>query len=102
MRLWLYACVCKRREPFVPVYSYLTARVLWQTGRSEEAIAIFRPTPPSYFNRVSLAEVYARLGRYTEAADTLQDIPSGFFLPGAIDQAAGILRSAPRSGSHRR
>jgi TolB-like protein len=87
------------QEPFVPVYSYLTARILWQTGRSEEAIAILRPTPPSYFNRVSLAEVYAGVGRYTEAADTLQDIPSGFFLSGAIDQAAGILRSAPQAAS---
>ena len=83
------------QEPFVPVFNYLTARILWETGRSDEAITILKALPPIYFGRVSLAEVYAWKGRYSEAADALLEIPSGIYLPEAMDGAARLLRAAP-------
>jgi TolB-like protein len=85
----------RAQEPFVPVFHFLTARVLWETGRTDEAIALLETLPPTHFNRTALAEVYASSGRYGEAADAMRIIPSGIFLPGAVDESARILRAAP-------
>jgi hypothetical protein len=79
----------------VPVFNWLTAEVLWASGRNDEAIAILKSLPPTYLTRGSLAKVYASTGHYGEAADTLPTIPSGLFLPGAVEEAASLLRSAP-------
>jgi TolB-like protein len=89
MRLRLQA-----QEPFVPVFNRVTARILWENGRNDEAIAILKASPLRTAP-VFLAEVYASMGRYSEAADALRGIPSGIFLPGAVEEAIRLLRTAP-------
>ena len=88
MRLRLLA-----QEPFVPVFNVIFARVLWVNGRNEEAIAILKTQPPQLLRFLTLAEVYASMGRYGEAADSLRGI-SGYPL-GAVEEASRLLRSAP-------
>ena len=35
------------------------------------------------------------MGRYSEAADALRDIPQGFFPPQQVEEAVRVLRAAP-------
>ena len=90
MRLRLQA-----QEPLVPVFNWTTAEVLWENGRNDEAIAILKALPPVFYSRLYLAQVYASMGRYSEAADALREIPSRIFLPGAVEEAIRLLRTAP-------
>ena len=90
MRLRLQA-----QEPLVPIFNQVTAVVLWVNGRNDEAIAILKASSPTFVPRLSLAQVYASMGRYSEAADALREIPSGLFLPGALEEAIRLLRTAP-------
>ena len=83
------------QEPFVPVFNWNTAQVLWENGRNNEAVAILKASPPTYFPRVVLAQVYASMGRYGEAADALREVPSGIFLPEELEEAIRLLRTAP-------
>jgi adenylate cyclase len=74
-------------EPFVPFYACNFAEALWLNGQDDAAIAILkdnlsRPGCPGDI----LPEIYASLGRYADAADSLSNISP---------QAAGLLRSAP-------
>jgi hypothetical protein len=64
-------------------------------GRTDEAIAILAASPPTFIPRVSLANLYTSLGRYSEAADALREVPSGLFTPGALEEAIRLLRAAP-------
>jgi TolB-like protein len=89
MRLRLQA-----QEPLVPAFSRVTAQILWANGQSDEAIATLTALPPTYNTRVRLAKVYASMGRYSEAADALRGIP-GNFLPGVVEEAVRLLRTAP-------
>ncbi|HEV2669300.1 MAG TPA: hypothetical protein VG324_30560 [Blastocatellia bacterium] len=84
-------------EPFVPVFNVLTAAVLWVNGENNDAIAMLRAVPAGTNAPAIgfLAEVYASLGRYNEAADTLLQLPSGFFLPEQVEEAARLLRAGP-------
>jgi TolB-like protein/Flp pilus assembly protein TadD len=81
-------------EPFVPVFNALTARVLWLNGQNGEAIALLEALPAS-LNAGSLAEIYASVGRYGDAANILLRIPSGIFLPEQVEEAVRLLRAAP-------
>ena len=87
-------------EPLVPVFNRVTAEVLWLNGRDAEAIRILKELPSAFGVRIRLAEVYASMGEYGEAAETLQQIPSGIFLPGAVEEAVHVLRTAPAPSSH--
>jgi hypothetical protein len=83
------------QEPFVPVFNQVTADILWENRRNDEAAAILKTLPPTLLPRFYLAQVYASMGRYGEAADALREIPSGAFVSGAVEQAARLLRAAP-------
>lgn len=85
------------QEPLVPVFNWTTAAVLWENGRNDQAIAILSASAslPTYLPRYYLAQVYASMGRYNEAAESLREIPSGFFLPRALQEAVRLLRTAP-------
>jgi tetratricopeptide (TPR) repeat protein len=79
----------------VPIFNQITATVLWENGRNDEAIAILKTSPPAFVPRLYLPRVYASMGRYSAAADTLLDTPSGDYLPGALEEAIRLLRTAP-------
>ena len=83
------------QEPLVPIFNRATAEVLWLNGRNEEAIAILKALPPTFGPRLRLAEVYASMGRYKDAADALQDVPLGIFPRQAMQEAIQLLRAAP-------
>ena len=87
MRLRLQAT-----EPLVPVFNAATASVLWENGRNDEAIAILKTLPAE---GGQLAELYALMGRYSEAADALREIPPGLYPPGAVEEAIRLLSTAP-------
>jgi tetratricopeptide (TPR) repeat protein len=83
-------------EPFVPAFNELTAESLWLNGQDDAAIAMFRALPSSPGrSTLRLARVYAAMGRYSEAADTLLSTPAGLYPPGIVEAAARLLRSAP-------
>jgi TolB-like protein/tetratricopeptide (TPR) repeat protein len=83
-------------EPFVPAFNELTAESLWLNGQDDAAIAMFRALPSSPGRSTfRLARVYAAMGRYSEAADTLLSTPAGLYAPGTVEAAARLLRSAP-------
>jgi hypothetical protein len=46
-----------------------------------------------------LAQILAARGRYEEAAAALQQFPPGMLLPGTLENAARLLRTAPNTPS---
>ena len=87
------------QEPLVPIFNRATAEVLWLNGRNDEAIAILKTLPPTFGPRLRLAEVYASMGRYHEAADALEEVPTGIFSKEAAEEAIRVLRAAPARAS---
>jgi len=83
------------QEPLVPVFNRVTAEVLWLNGRTDEAIARLKALPLAFGPRLRLAEVYSSVGRFRDAADALQEVPSGIFDPIAVEEAIRLLRMAP-------
>jgi tetratricopeptide (TPR) repeat protein len=83
------------QEPFVPTFNVATGMVLWESGRNDDAVTTYRAQLPSVFSRVYLAQVYASVGRYSEAADALREVPPGTFSAQTLTEAARLLRSAP-------
>ncbi len=90
MRLRLRA-----QEPLVPNFNRVTALVLWLNGRNDEALAILKTLPPTSLTRITLAQVYASMGRYSEAADALREFPAGIYRPEVLQEAVRLLRTAP-------
>ena len=88
------------QEPLVPIFNRATAEVLWLNGRNDEAIAILKALPPTFGPRLRLAEVYASMGRYDEAARALEEVPAGIFSQEAADEAIRLLRAAPKHARH--
>jgi hypothetical protein len=86
-------------EPFVPIYNINAAEVVWLNGQNDAAMTILRSVPQVAARGVDLAEIYASLGRYADAADELLRIPEGTFLPGVIPEAVRLLKSAPVAAS---
>jgi TolB-like protein/tetratricopeptide (TPR) repeat protein len=85
-------------EPYVPVYNTATAEVLWLNGQNEAAIAILKDSAPGDVTSVrDLAMVYASMGRYSNAADVLLELPSRAkdFPLEFVAEPARLLRSAP-------
>jgi hypothetical protein len=80
-------------EPFVPLYKTMLTGALWLNGKDEEALALAKTLPPADnpLNVPELAMMYASMGRYGEAIDTLAALPSD---PQAA-AAARLLRTAP-------
>jgi TolB-like protein/DNA-binding SARP family transcriptional activator len=83
------------QEPFVPVFNSITGLVLWLNGQDDAAIAMLRNIPAGGGGEGPLAMIYAETGRYREAADALLPIPMALFLPGTVEDAIRLLRTAP-------
>jgi TolB-like protein/Tfp pilus assembly protein PilF len=89
------------QEPFVPNYQRQAADVLWAMGQNDAALKILQTTDPVQSRSVVLAKVYATAGRYGEAADTLSTTPASDQYPRQVlDDAARLIRSAPRDGAN--
>jgi tetratricopeptide (TPR) repeat protein len=86
-------------EPFVPVYNFNTANILWENGENDSAIALVKELPEDFILRGWLsAVIYSSLGRYDEAADAILTTGPGI-LPGTVEIAARILRTAPMAAA---
>ena len=65
-------------------------------GQNDAAIAMLKGITPTSPPSVDLAMIYAAMGRYSEAADALQEVPSGAtFPPGNSGGSCASLRTAP-------
>ena len=90
----------RRVEPFVPIFNIVAAHDLHLNGQRQAAIATFEAIPPDagggYWRNLWLAEAYAAAGRYAEAADTLLLMPSSQIDRRLVEDAARLLRNAPK------
>jgi TolB-like protein len=82
-------------DPFVPVYNRATANVLWLTGQDEAAIALYNRDPTGGNTELQLARIWAAMGRYAEAADSVQRMNAAAYPTGVIAEAIRLLRTAP-------
>ncbi len=82
-------------EPFVPTFTANAAGVLWLNGQDDAALSAIERLPVGTTRQVQGSVIYASLGRYRDAAGFLDAIPAGAFLPGTVETAARLLRSAP-------
>ena len=84
------------QEPFVPNYNRQAADVLWAMGQNDEALKILEPIKSDPSGNIGLAKVYATVGRYAQAAETLRATPASDQYPRqALDDAARLMQSAP-------
>jgi tetratricopeptide (TPR) repeat protein len=84
-------------EPFVPAFNSGLAYSLWLNGQTDAAIAMLKTFPAD--RQAGLASIYARQGRYSEAADLLQAMPSNAYPPGQLQAAVRLLRTAPAAAA---
>jgi tetratricopeptide (TPR) repeat protein len=84
-------------EPLVPTENRFTALWLWVEGQNDAAIAILKAVPPdANANQSSdLAMLYASIGHYREAADTLENSNLNNRNGTFTKDAAQVLRTAP-------
>jgi hypothetical protein len=80
----------------VPGYNLDLAEFLWVDGQTDAAIAMLTEIPLGGA-KIDLAAIYASQGRYSEAADVLQEMTPGANLALAATQteAVRLLRTAP-------
>jgi len=87
-------------EPLVPLYNLITAIVMSYTGQREAALAMVEAMPSDalggFYRNVVLARAYASMDRFAEAADTLLLIASNQVRQRSVEDAARLLRTAPR------
>lgn len=89
-------------EPFVPIYTVVTARSMQENGQNAASIPILEAMPPNSAGGIrssTLANAYAAEGRFAEAADTLL-LAAGMLNLNPVsrrevEDAARLLRSAP-------
>ncbi len=83
-------------DPLVPQFTNDYARLLDLEGQPEAALAIYKSLPSTRLTRAGyIAQVYASMGRYAEAADAILSAPAGEFSPGVAEAAVRLLRQAP-------
>ena len=86
-------------EPLVSVYNIYTAFLLWATEERAAAISLVEQMPVAafggFYRNVVLAEAYAAIGRFAEAADTLLLITGNQVTRQSVEDAARLLRTAP-------
>jgi adenylate cyclase len=82
-------------EPFVPVYTGNLGEALWLNGQNEAALAVLKSGPRGNNRAAELARVYASMGRYSEAADSVLELPAGVYPPELVAEASRLLRMAP-------
>jgi hypothetical protein len=70
------------QEPFVPIFNQYTVIDLWLNGRNDEAIAIFKALPPTFFfPGFFLSQVYASMGGTAKPPMLCGTFVRGFFFP---------------------
>ncbi|HEX5279978.1 MAG TPA: BTAD domain-containing putative transcriptional regulator [Micropepsaceae bacterium] len=98
-------------KPFVAGWNADIGKVLWENGRTREAITVLTPVTEFGAVRPLLAMIYASEGRYSEAADLLEHFAppvlvaspdSELHHPGLWAAAADMLRAAPSKMSSSR
>jgi TolB-like protein len=83
-------------EPFVPTFDVDDGPHFWLNGERDAAVELLNDLPVGNRNRsVNLARIYATEARYDEAADALLEMNAEAYLPGTVEEAARILRTAP-------
>jgi len=91
----------RRVEPFIPIFNSVSATIMRTTGKTAAAIPILEAARQpgavgTLWTDAPLAQAYAAMGRYGQAADTILAIQgSDFVSRQVIEQAAGMLRQAP-------
>jgi adenylate cyclase len=80
-------------EPGVLNFITRAAVVLWLDGQNDAAIAMLKDLAPE--RNHTLAMIYASMGRYNEAIDVLERLPSGNYPRETIKDAVRLLRTAP-------
>jgi uncharacterized protein YdhG (YjbR/CyaY superfamily) len=81
-------------EPYAPVFHGNFAMMIWASGQTDAAIALYN-TPPGGPTG-GLARLYASQGRFGEAADLMQSGRNGDpVLSAQRDAAVRLLRTAP-------
>ncbi|HUE62955.1 MAG TPA: TIR domain-containing protein [Rhizomicrobium sp.] len=91
----------RRVEPFIPIFNSVSATIMRTNGNNEAALPILEAARQpgavgTLWTNAPLAQAYAAMGRYGEAADTILAIQgSDFVSRQVIEQAAGMLRQAP-------
>ena len=91
-------------EPFLP-YNVVTARLMVTAGQTQAAIAIVERVPEGTIiqggqSQVTLARAYAAQGKFSDAADALAKAPAlDTVRREALNEAAAVLRAAPRNAS---
>jgi tetratricopeptide (TPR) repeat protein len=85
----------RESEPFVPVYNRGAANVLWLTGQDDAAIALYNHDPLGGITEIQLARIYAAMGRYADAAASLQGVNANAYPAGVVAEALRLLRIAP-------
>ena len=82
-------------EPYIPNTNAEFAELLWLNGQTDAAIEVLKNLPPVGNRAFDLAMIYAAMGRYSEAVDAVQELPST-----PISQAAiSLLRTAPAAAA---
>lgn len=81
-------------DPLVPIYRAMTAWVLWLNGRDGEATEMGENLQP-LLRSYTLSPIVASQGRYDYAAEVIESAPAGMYLPGTVEDATRLLRSAP-------
>jgi TolB-like protein len=83
-------------EPFDTTAQFNASVHYWMNGENDAAIALLGALPVNFFERAPyLAHIYAVAGRYRDAVDVLNGTPIGVFLPGTVEAAITVLRTAP-------
>jgi TolB-like protein len=80
-------------EPLLSLQGALATQVLWLTGKNDEAIALAMTLPPNIRGDL-LANIYAAMGRFAEAADALA---SGGRDSVAVRETIRLLRLGPQA-----
>jgi TolB-like protein len=91
----------RRQEPFIPIFNSVSAMIMRSSGDNKRALPILEASRlpgavGSLWTNIPLAQAYAALGRYAEAADTILAIQeSNLESRQVLEAAARLLRQAP-------
>jgi len=91
----------RRQEPFIPIFNSVSAMIMRSSGDNKRALPILEASRlpgavGSLWTNTPLAQAYAALGRYAEAADTILAIQeSNLESRQVLEAAARLLRQAP-------
>jgi tetratricopeptide (TPR) repeat protein len=80
-------------EPSIPNFMNRTALVLWLDGQTDAAITMLKDLPSD--RNDALAYIYASMGRYNDAIDVIERLPSGYYPSDVRENGVRLLRTAP-------